>query len=71
MEKKLLGEYLIAEKLVTKKQLESALERQAQNIKGGHAPLLGTVLVEMGAIEERALVPILQRQALDRKAMGV
>ncbi len=71
MEKKLIGEYLIADKLITPQQLEKALEIQAQNIKGGHAPLLGTVLVEMGVIEERRLVPVLKQQAQDRLETGI
>ncbi len=71
MEKKLLGQYLLDDKLITQQQLERALEIQAQNVKGGHAPLLGTVLVEMGVIEERKLVPILKQQAQDRLETGL
>ncbi len=63
---KLIGEYLIAEKKITPEQLQRALEAQANSIQGGRMPLLGTVLVEMGAVEERALAEALVRQERDR-----
>ena len=63
---KLIGEYLIAEKKITPDQLQKALETQANSIQGGRMPLLGTVLVEMGALQERALTEALERQERDR-----
>ncbi len=71
MEKKLLGEYLITDQLRTKKQLQNALEMQAAQNKGGRMPLIGTILVNMGALSERELTVALRRQEIDRKAIGV
>ncbi len=59
---KLIGEYLIAEKKITPEQLQRALELQANSIQGGRMPLLGTILVESGALDERALTETLEHQ---------
>ncbi len=67
---KLIGEYLLAEKKITPDQLQRALETQANSIQGGHMPLLGTILVEMGAVEERDLTAALERQARDRRELN-
>ncbi len=67
MEKKLIGEYLLADKKITDAQLQTALELQANSISGGKMPLLGTVLVEMGALPERELTAALQQQERDRR----
>ncbi len=67
MEKKLIGEYLIAEGKITNDQLQKALEMQANSISGGRMPLLGTVLVEMGAISERDLTATLEQQERDKR----
>ncbi len=64
---KLIGEYLIGEKKITPGQLQNALEIQANSIRGGKMPLLGTILVELGAVEERDLAETLARQERDRK----
>ncbi len=66
---RLIGEYLVAEKKITPEQLQQALEIQAGSTKGGHMPLLGTILVEMGAVEERDLTAALERQARDRNEL--
>jgi hypothetical protein len=70
MEKKLLGEYLIADKAITKQQLKSALARQAQGEQAGRRPMLGAVLVEMGALSQQDLAIVLDKQERDRKASG-
>ncbi len=67
MEKKLIGEYLVADGKITHEQLQTALERQANSMSGGRMPLLGTVLVEMGAVQERELTAELEKQERDRK----
>ncbi len=67
MEPKLIGEYLLAEKKITNDQLQAALERQANSIQGGHMPLLGTILVEMGAVSDHDLAAALEKQERDRR----
>ncbi len=67
---KLSGEYLVAEGKITPVQLQKALEIQANSIVGGHMPLIGTVLVQMKAVEERDLVKTLERQAADRNELN-
>ncbi len=66
MEKKLIGTYLLEQKLVTRDQLEKALEMQANQIVGGHMPLIGTILLEMGALNEQDLAFALAKQERDR-----
>ncbi len=66
MEKKLIGQYLIEEKRITPAQLEKALGIQANQIVGGHMPLIGTVLIEMGALDEQNLAFTLAKQEHDR-----
>ncbi len=70
VENKLIGEYLVAENKITNDQLQKALEIQANSIHGGKMPLLGTVLVEMGALPERELTETLQHQERDRREMN-
>ncbi len=67
---KLIGEYLIAEKKITPDQLQSALEIQANSIQGGRMPLLGTILVELGAVDERDLTETLARQERERGGLN-
>lgn len=69
MATKLLGEYLLAKHKVRAEQLKQALDQQQQLIRDGRSPLIGTILVAMGAISERELVYALQEQANDRKRM--
>lgn len=52
-----LGEFLVKKNLLSKAQLEEAL--QGQVIFGGK---LGTILIEMGLISEEALADILSQQ---------
>ena len=52
-----LGEQLISACLITAEQLQSALGRQQTN-----NARLGEVLVEMGFVEEAALLPFLEKQ---------
>ena len=66
MEKQLIGEYLVHDKLVTPVQLEKALEAQATRIERGKMPLVGTVLIEMGAINAQDLAFALAEQERDR-----
>ncbi len=66
MEKKMIGQYLIEQKLVTPAQLERALAMQANQIVGGHMPLIGTILIEMGAVKEQDLAFALAEQERDR-----
>jgi hypothetical protein len=66
MDKKLIGAYLLEQKLVTRDQLEKALEMQANQIDGGHMPLIGTVLLEMGVLNEQDLAFALAQQERDR-----
>lgn len=66
MDKKLIGQYLIEEKRITPAQLEKALGIQGNQVDGGHMPLIGTVLIEMGALDEQTLAFSLARQERDR-----
>ncbi len=70
MEKKLIGEYLVAENKITNDQLQKALETQANSIQGGRMPLLGTILVEMKALSERDLTEALKNQERDRRELN-
>ncbi len=63
---KLIGEYLIAGERITPEQLQKALELQANSIQGGRMPLLGTVLVQMGAVNQQDLAFALEEQERDR-----
>ncbi len=66
MEKKLIGQYLVDDKLISKDQLQKALETQANTLSGGVTPLIGTVLVEMGALNEQDVTFELEKQERDR-----
>jgi hypothetical protein len=65
MEKKLLGQYLLEDKLISDGQLQKALETQANSLSGGNTPLLGTVLVQMGAVKEQDVTFELEKQERD------
>ncbi len=67
MEKKLIGEYLLAANKITDAQLQTALELQANSISGGKMPLLGTILVQMGTLSDRDLTTSLEEQEKDRR----
>lgn len=71
MDKKLIGQYLLEDKRITKEQLEKALGIQANQVSGGHMPLIGTVLIEMGALDEQNLAFSLARQERDRMRVPV
>jgi hypothetical protein len=58
MPKPLLGEILIENNVITKDQLEKAIEVQKK--EGG---LIGIILVNLGYIDEPTLVKYLARQA--------
>lgn len=49
-------------------QINTALEIQANSLKGGNTPLLGTVLVRMGVIKEQDVTQALERQTHDRNS---
>ncbi|MCK9265504.1 Flp pilus assembly complex ATPase component TadA [bacterium] len=57
-EKKLLGQMLIADGVITQEQLETALEQQKQT---GH--FLGRILADLGYIDEKTLKRFLSMQA--------
>ncbi len=65
MGKKPIGEYLVTDHRITRDQLEKALERQANLLYGGTTPLLGTVLVQMGAVKEQDVTFALEQQERD------
>ncbi len=69
MDRKLIGEYLLSERAITQQQLERALESQAMSTPSQNPPLLGTILVEMGALNLDQLKHALDRQQQDRQAM--
>ena len=69
MEKKLLGQYLVAARKLNDGQIQKALELQANSLMGGNTPLLGTVLVTMGLVNEQDVTEALQKQQADRAAM--
>ncbi len=69
MEKKMLGQYLLEDKLIDNSQLQKALETQANSLSGGNTPLLGTVLVQMGAVKEQDVTFELEKQERDRMRM--
>jgi hypothetical protein len=66
MEGRLIGEYLISQRKLTPTQLQNALTRQAEQRHSGHMPLIGTVLVKMGAIRSDDLTFALAEQERDR-----
>ncbi len=69
MERKLIGRYLVEDKLITEDQLERALQLQANSLHGGNTPLLGTILVQMGAAQEQDVTFELEKQERDRMRM--
>lgn len=69
MEKKLLGQYLVDARKLNDGQIQKALELQANSLMGGNTPLLGTVLVTMGLVNEQDVTEALQKQQADRAAM--
>ncbi len=69
MDRKLIGAYLLSEQAITQQQLERALETQAMQNPASNPPLLGTILVEMGAVNLDQLKHALDRQQNDRQAM--
>ncbi|MBI4788004.1 MAG: hypothetical protein HY782_13280 [Chloroflexi bacterium] len=66
MEMKLLGQYLVDGHQISEAQVQKALEVQANSLRGGQAPLFGTVLVEMGAVKEQDVTQALEQQEIDR-----
>ncbi len=66
MDKKLIGEYLIDDDLITPEQLKQALELQAARMERGKMPLVGTILIEMGAVNAQDLAFTLAEQERDR-----
>ena len=69
MDRKLIGEYLLSERAITPQELERALESQGMQNPASNPPLLGTILVEMGALKLDQLKHALDRQQQDRQAM--
>lgn len=60
--RKLIGDYLIEEHLVTLDQLDKALEIQSRSLNGGHMPPIGATLVKMGVLNEQDLAFALAHQ---------
>ncbi len=65
-ERKPLGQYLLADHLINQQQLERALQVQANAYSGANTPLIGTVLVQMGAVHEQDVTQALEKQDRDR-----
>ncbi len=65
-ERKALGQYLLEEHLIDRQQLERALQVQANAYSGANTPLIGTVLVQMGAVQEQDVTRALEKQERDR-----
>lgn len=66
MDKKLIGQYLVDENIVSPDQVQRALELQALQLSGSSTPLLGTILVQMGAAKEQDVTFALEHQERDR-----
>lgn len=66
MDKKLIGQYLVDESKVSPDQVQRALELQALQLHGSNTPLLGTILIQMGAVQEQDISSALERQARDK-----
>lgn len=65
MEKRRIGQYLMDENKLTPQQLEQALSNQERRAQVGAKPMLGTVLVEMGLVNQQDLAFALERQQRD------
>lgn len=63
---KLIGQHLREDDLVSEEELEKALEIQSRRVQGGTAPLIGSLLVEMGALDQPDLDVELEKQARER-----
>ncbi len=69
MEKRLIGQYFVDDRLISPDQLQKALEIQANSLSGGNTPLIGTVLVRMGAVKEQDVTFELEKQERDKMRM--
>ncbi len=67
VERKPLGQYLLQEQLINQQQLDRALQIQANAFSGANTPLIGTVLVQMGALHEQDVTAALEKQERDRR----
>ena len=65
MDKKLIGQYLLADRKISEEQLQRALELQALQL-GANTPLIGTVLVQLGALQEQDVTDALKQQESDK-----
>lgn len=65
MDKKLIGQYLLDDSKISEEQLQRALELQALQL-GANTPLIGTVLVQLGAIREQDVTDALKQQQAER-----
>jgi hypothetical protein len=63
---KRFGEYLVEDRRITRDQLARALSLQSAARQGRRLPLIGTILVGMGAITSQDLDVTLREQRLDR-----
>lgn len=68
---KRVGQYLIDAGVLTREQLDEALDRQKRMSKAGFHVLLGTILEEMGAIDQQSLEAIILRQRLDEGSVNL
>lgn len=68
---KRVGQYLIDAGVLTREQLDEALDRQKRMSRAGFHVLLGTILEEMGAIDRQSLEAIILRQRLDEGSVSL
>lgn len=61
-----LGEYLVDDRVITREQVQDALQRQHELYGKGQRKRIGEVLVEMGIVTEEQLQRALDRQQLER-----
>lgn len=64
--KRLLGEMLLEDGVITEDQLKSALELQ-QEIRRKEGTLIGGILVRLGYVEPEVLIKYLNKQAMLEK----
>lgn len=63
-----IGEFLIDQQLITKEQLDKALQMQKSRAEGGEQVLLGQTLIEMGFLTRERLDQALTEQIVDLHA---
>ena len=69
MPRKRIGEYLVDARLVTPEQVQRALDLQALQLPGTDA-LTGSVLVQLGIIQERDIALALSQQEGEQASLA-